>query len=105
MLARFAVVLSLLSAADALRYGAARHVPLVVSGRAKRPEMALVRQAICAVRPPQCCFAHHLQAAASQVNTAEFEEEIQDCSTPIILDVFAVWCGPCQLMAPELEQV
>ena len=40
-----------------------------------------------------------------QVNTAEFEEEIQDCSTPIILDVFAVWCGPCQLMAPQLELV
>ena len=40
-----------------------------------------------------------------QVNTAEFEEAIQDCSTPIILDVFAVWCGPCQLMAPQLEIV
>ena len=40
-----------------------------------------------------------------QVNTAEFEEAIQDCSTPIILDVFAVWCGPCQMMAPELEKV
>ena len=40
-----------------------------------------------------------------QVNTAEFEEAIQDCSTPIILDVFAVWCGPCQLMGPQLELV
>jgi len=43
--------------------------------------------------------------AVRQVNTAEFEEAIQDCSTPILVDVFAVWCGPCQLMAPEFEKV
>ena len=47
----------------------------------------------------------HLRSLVRQVNTAEFEEEIQDCSTPIILDVFAVWCGPCQMMAPQLELV
>ena len=59
--------------------------------RARRPRPAAAR----AVR----------MGLARQVDTAEFEEAIQDCSTPILLDVFATWCGPCQFMAPALEEV
>ena len=54
---------------------------------------------------PPACVRRHLRSLVRQVNTAEFEEEIQDCSTPIILDVFASWCGPCQMMAPEMTAV
>ena len=42
-----------------------------------------------------------------QVTAAEFEEEIQECfysKTPIVLDIFATWCGPCKMMLPELEK-
>ena len=61
------------------------------------PSSALLRA------PPRVCTPR--MGLVRQVTTAEFEEAIQDCATPIILDVFAVWCGPCQLMAPELEKV
>ena len=61
------------------------------------PSSALLRA------PPRVCTPR--MGLVRQVTTAEFEEAIQDCATPIILDVFAVWCGPCQLMAPELEAV
>ena len=36
-----------------------------------------------------------------------FEKEITQSKLPIIIDVFATWCGPCQQMMPifaELEQ-
>jgi thioredoxin 1 len=36
-----------------------------------------------------------------------FEKEIAQSRLPVIIDVFATWCGPCQQMMPifaELEQ-
>eukprot|EP00403_Amphidinium_massartii_P032862 CAMPEP_0178435952 /NCGR_PEP_ID=MMETSP0689_2-20121128/34191_1 /TAXON_ID=160604 /ORGANISM="Amphidinium massartii, Strain CS-259" /LENGTH=349 /DNA_ID=CAMNT_0020058037 /DNA_START=31 /DNA_END=1080 /DNA_ORIENTATION=- len=34
----------------------------------------------------------------------ELEEELKEGGTPILLDVYAQWCGPCKFMAPELEK-
>ena len=39
------------------------------------------------------------------MNTEEFEAEVQDFSTPILVDVMATWCGPCKEMEPQLEEV
>ena len=40
----------------------------------------------------------------AELTAEQVELELQHDGAPLLLDVYATWCGPCQLMAPELRK-
>ena len=39
------------------------------------------------------------------VKTADFEAEVLKSDKTVLVDFWAVWCGPCRMLSPVVDQV
>ncbi len=43
--------------------------------------------------------------ALVEITDANFEDEVIKSNLPVVIDLWAIWCGPCRLIAPIMEEL
>ena len=46
-----------------------------------------------------------MAGAVKELTASDFQQTITTSQSPVLVDLWAAWCGPCRMIAPMLEEL
>jgi thioredoxin 2 len=68
--------------------------------RNRLPSVQSGQKAVCGK-----CKAALAESGPVEVTDTTFQVEVERSAMPVLLDLWADWCGPCHMLAPTIDQI